>query len=338
MVIDGEATTTDAVLAYPKLSALLSDEGALATARFRDVKYSEETEPVALAEGVECKINRPTEWDPAKPVRLIIYALPNGNTIDQTIGRRLQPGDDWHFDIQHIGAQMRWLREHVTDANIAIAYLACAERSWPTWRKKNGDAGIPALIDKLRTAFPGHTTTVVLTGHSGGGSLTFGYLNSVETIPDWIERIAFLDSNYAYDAKLGHDRKLVDWLAASDQHYLSVLAYDDANALLDGKPFVSANGGSWGRSRAMIEDLGKTLAFREDVAEGMHHHTALQGRVQFFLKENPKKAILHTRQVELNGFIHAMLTGTPLENYGYLYFGPRVYVPWIEDKRPSIIP
>ncbi|HET6406922.1 MAG TPA: hypothetical protein VFG14_03495 [Chthoniobacteraceae bacterium] len=338
MTINLEATRTDALLTNPKLSALLSDEGPLTPARFREVKYSERTESIALAEGVECVINRTIDWDPAKPVRLLIYALPNGNTIEQTIGRRLQPGDDWHFDIQHIGAQTRWLREHEPTVNIAIAYLACSERSWPTWRKKNGDAGIPALIDKLRAAIPGQTPTVVLTGHSGGGSLTFGYLNSVEIIPDWIERIAFLDSNYAYDAKLGHDRKLADWLAASDQHCLSVLAYDDASALLNGKPFVSTNGGSWGRSHAMIEDLGTTLAFREDITEGLHHHVALEGRVQFLLKENPTKSILHTRQVELNGFIHAMLTGTPLANYGYLYFGPRVYDAWIEEKPQTTPP
>jgi hypothetical protein len=47
--------------------------------------------------------------------------------------------------------------------------------------------------------------------------------------------------------------------------------------------------------------------------------------VKFFLKENPAKEILHTRQVELNGFIHALLTGTPRENQGYAYLGPRVY-------------
>ena len=47
------------------------------------------------------------------------------------------------------------------------------------------------------------------------------------------------------------------------------------------------------------------------------------------LNENPDKAILHTKQVEFNGFIHAMLTGTALENRGYTYFGPRAYEQWI---------
>lgn len=38
-------------------------------------------------------------------VLLIFYALPNGNTIEQTFGKNLKEGDDWHFNIQHIGAQ-----------------------------------------------------------------------------------------------------------------------------------------------------------------------------------------------------------------------------------------
>jgi hypothetical protein len=41
---------------------------------------------------------------------LILYALPNGNTTAQTMGKKIQPGDDWHFDIQHIKAQTEFLR------------------------------------------------------------------------------------------------------------------------------------------------------------------------------------------------------------------------------------
>jgi len=60
-------------------------------------------------------------------------------------------------------------------------------------------------------------------------------------------------------------------------------------------------------------------------------NSALNGRVQFFLKENPDHKVLHTAQVELNGFIHAMLTGTPRENHGYDYLGPRAYGQWIQE-------
>ena len=37
-----------------------------------------------------------------------------------------------------------------------------------------------------------------------------------------------------------------------------------------------------------------------------------------------------TIQVDRNGFIHAMLIGTPLENHGYEYFGERAYERWIQ--------
>jgi len=44
---------------------------------------------------------------------LILYALPNGNTIEQTKGRRVAEGLDWHFGIQHIAAQTRYLRRYM---------------------------------------------------------------------------------------------------------------------------------------------------------------------------------------------------------------------------------
>ncbi len=37
-------------------------------------------------------------------------------------------------------------------------------------------------------------------------------------------------------------------------------------------------------------------------------------------------------QMNRNGFIHAMLTGTPLENHGYEYFGERAYERWIQGN------
>src|SRR4051812_34747259 len=36
-----------------------------------------------------------------KPTRLIVYALPNGNTLEQTLGCKMAEGLDWHYDIQH---------------------------------------------------------------------------------------------------------------------------------------------------------------------------------------------------------------------------------------------
>jgi hypothetical protein len=268
-----------------------------------------------------------------RPVRLILYALPNGNTTGQTIGHTLNPGDDWHFDIQHIGAQTRFLRERMTDRTVVVAYVEAESRSWPAWCRKHGDGAIPGIVDRIQGLFAGQPLEVVLTGHSGGGRFTFGYLNRVDQVPDDITRIAFLDSNYAYDAGQDHDAKLLAWLEAAPSHQLCVLAYHDSIALLNGKTFVSDRGGTWGRSHAMLEDFGSKLSFSSWTnSAGLRTHTALEGRLQFLLKENPDQKILHTVQVERNGFIHAMVLGTPLENQGYEYLGQRAYTNWITTE------
>ena len=164
----------------------------------------------------------------------------------------------------------------------------------------------------------------MLSGHSGGGSFIFGYLNSVETIPENIERIAFLDANYGYETDR-HKDKLAAWLKASQAHYLVVLAYNDAEALLDGKPFVSATGGTWGRSHLMLNDLETLMPFTKELSAGLDRSSALGGRVRFLLKDNPERKVLHTVQVEKNGFIESLLAGTKLEGVGYTYFGERAY-------------
>jgi hypothetical protein len=277
-------------------------------------------------------VDEPEKWAANLPTRLILYALPNGNSIEETIGRQPRNTNEWRYGIQHIGAQTRWLREHVRDANLVVAYLECAEKAWPAWRRAHdlNNEKIPAIVERLRNLYAAAAPPkIVLTGHSGGGSFTFGYINALDEIPDSIERIAFLDSNYAYD---NQSEKFAKWLRASDYHYLCVLAYHDDIALLNGKTFVSENGGTWGRSHAMLKDLSAEFIFETHNDPDWQRANALNGRIQFLLKENPTKAILHTRQVELNGFIHAMLTGTPLENKGYQYFGPRAYEEFISHS------
>jgi hypothetical protein len=345
MLVDGRKTTMEEVLADVKLAALLSDEGVFKTTRYEvpvNVKavsapktdFDEKNETLTFDPGVRVVINSPAKLATNKPVRLVLYALPNGNTIEQTIGRKLNPGDDWHFDIQHIGAQTRWLRARLPEVNLVVAYLENSDKSWPTWRRKNDGEGkrIMAIVQNLRERYPANTTRLVLTGHSGGGSFTFGYLNGVKGVPDDVERIAFLDSNYAYDAALGHADKLAAWLTADARRHLCVLAYHDSIALLNGKTFVSESGGTWGRSLAMLKDLGEKFPFKTEVTREWQRHQALDGRVKFFLKENPTKAVLHTRQVEWNGFIHAMLSGTELEGLGYEYMSGRVYTDLIQAE------
>lgn len=335
LTVDGQSTTVDAVLADPARRGLLSADEPGPRPRYAsragDFSAVERTEDFRFEPGVRAVLNAPAAMDPAKPVHLILYALPAGNTIEQTIGRRLRPGDDWHFDIQHIAAQLRWLRARVTDANLVIVYLQPDERSWVLWRRKHADHPrlIGGMVAALRGRFPG--ARLVLTGHSAGGGFTFGLIDGLDAVPDDVERIAFLDSNYAYDAAKGHAAKLARWLETSDTRRLVVLAYEDHVALLNGKTFVSAAGGTWGRSQAMLRDLGARWTFARADADGLQRHTALGGRVEFWLKENPEKTVLHTRQVEWNGFIHALLAGTPLAGRGYEYLGPRVYGALIAD-------
>src|SRR6476620_11857033 len=73
---------------------------------------------------VRIVINSPAVVDETKPTELIVYATPHGNTIEQTLGCQMAPGMDWHYDIQHVAAQVRKLRQIDQTQNIV---LACVE-------------------------------------------------------------------------------------------------------------------------------------------------------------------------------------------------------------------
>ncbi len=359
MLVNGEAKTVEEVLADPNLAGLLSDEGIVRPARYilkefpktappistdtnkivlgefkKSRLFDEQTMLLNLEHGVRVLINAPSAERLASPkkMKLIFYSLPNGNTIEQTVGKVTATDDDWHFNIQHIGAQTRFLREKMTNENLVVAYLENSLQSWPAWRKKFGDSAIGEIVEKVTSRFEAFEPKIVLSGHSGGGSFIFGYLNCVEKIPAGVERLAFLDSNYAYETALHRD-KLANWVKSSDQHFVVVLAYHDDIALLNGKTFVSAAGGTWGKSHLMKKDLETQFKFYEkEIAPDLKQYFALNGRIQFFLKENPDKKILHTVQVEKNGFIHFLLAGTSLENVGYEYYGERAYTKWIQSE------
>ena len=101
--------------------------------------YDEQEKLIHLENDVRILINAPSvsEFDASLPVNLVIYALPNGNTIEQTKGKLLKEGDDWHFDIQHIGAQTRFVRNKNNTENLVIVYLENKQKSWPAWKKQN---------------------------------------------------------------------------------------------------------------------------------------------------------------------------------------------------------
>jgi hypothetical protein len=306
----------------------------------RSPYFDEQVKTYTFEPDVTVHINVPAvdAFDSHKPVRLVIFALPNGNTIAQTIGCQQQPNRDWHFYIQHIGAQTRRLRELLSDTNLVVAYVEAGGKSWPAWRGKHADNGerIAALIDSIRGHFPADTTTVALTAHSGGGSLIFGYINHVEQIPDWLERIVFLDANYGYSDDGGHPEKLIAWLRGSPRHSLGVVAYDDREIEVKGKKVVGPNGGTYRRTQEMVARFQRDLELTAEPGAERNRWRALDGRLDIALFENPENKILHTVLVEKNGFIHALTFGTPDEkNAGQLFEAP-TYEQWIQPAPAAL--
>ncbi len=273
VTLNGRTTTVQQILTDSKTALLLSDE-PLPTTASSPVPIITEVERAAVfgetlltlepEPGVRIVVNRPATADPGRPVRLIVYALPNGNTIEQTMGQLPAPGRDRRYGHQQIAAQTRWLRLHQPEVTLVTAYVECGEKSWPAWCRNHAGSGarIAAILDRLRQAVAAPFLQLVLTGHSGGGAFIFRYLDSPEAIPRDVERIAFLDSNYAYDAAKGHAARLSTWLSGSTSRYLTVIAYHDSVALLNGKTFVSEKGGTWAAAMPCWMIWGKPFPFR----------------------------------------------------------------------------
>jgi hypothetical protein len=262
-----------------------------------------------------------------KKTLLIFFALPNGNSIEWTMGKQIQAGDDWHYDIQHIAAQTRYLRQVMPDYNIIVAYMANELKSWPAWKRErpNGPMEIRRIVDSVTGIFAYLHPEVMLNSHSGGGSFIFGYLDAVDQIPGQISRIAFIDSDYGYEDSL-HSGKLAAWLKASGKHYLNVLAYNDSVVIYNGKPLVSPTGGTWYRSKMMQRKLSESFFFKNASDTILIHYSSLRGRIDIYLKTNSEGKIYHTEQVARNGFIHTVLSGTKYQRKaGYRYWGERVY-------------
>ena len=365
--------------------------------------------------GVRVRINAPAEglMTPLKPVRLIFYALPNGNSTEWTFGKRMEEGDDWHFDIQHIGAQTRFLRAVDTLHSYVVVYLEAENRSWGAWRKAGPgrDHIIKDLVEQIALLFSANSSgagcsgesssgadcagnsmpLVELNSHSGGGDFIFGFMDACDSLPDYLCRISFIDSDYNWDDER-YGPKLVCWLsggAAGNQHnsscagprntavlatdaatphiggqpatprQLFVACYKDYVALYNGKPFVSKKGGTWHRTKMMYNYLrrhlegaqwsrgggesagqrGKQCIVRSAGSRGLQRDVqrsgqgtkkhivrrggSCAGQCYFYWKKNREKKIYHTVLVELNGFIHSELVGTPLEGDSYLFMGPR---------------
>lgn len=300
-----------------------------------EFRTQEQTRTFLWGEDVDVHINAPGRHFLKRNKETIIcfYACPAGNTIDWTKGKKMEDGDDWHYDIQHIAAQTRFLRKVLKDKNLIVIYIQPTYRAWQLYDDKHPDDYlelIQAMTTELLQPFKHLDYTVTLNGHSAGGSWVLRYLSGMDSIPKWIDRIAFLDSNYNYKYDADHyDSLFVDFLNERDDTHLCVLAYNDSMALYKGKHVVSAEGGTWWNSKLMLKRLDSNLRFSENHDINFQRYSALEGRCQILLKENQTAAILHTIQVYKNGFIHSMLSGTKYENEGYDYYGESVYLKWI---------
>ncbi|MRR20448.1 hypothetical protein EG827_09695 [bacterium] len=283
--------------------------------------------------GTRILINAPLKgFEPGDRVLLIFYALPNGNTIEQTFGKRLREGDDWHYDIQHIGAQTRFLRRVIKDRTVVVAYLENNRKSWPAWTAATTGyrEQVKGIVDAVTAIFAPWQPEIVLNGHSGGGRFIFSYIDANEEIPPEVVRIAFLDSNYGYNDTI-YGPKIVNWLNSGGDRYLCTLAYNDSVVIYNGKPLVSPTGGTWYRSRMMKDFVAGSFRIKERQRDSLIWFTSPGRKIEFIFRPNPEGKIYHTRQVEYNGFIHSMLSGTRHEQRGYRYFGGRAYSDLIAD-------
>jgi len=279
----------------------------------------------ALENGVKLTFDEP-DISTSKPTKIIIYALPNGNTTAQTFGKRLAKGDDWHFDIQHIGAQTAFLRAADTKNNYVLVYLENSLKSWPLWRRqtKNADSIIQQIVAHVYQKYSSLKPKLTLNCHSGGGSFIFGFINAQQQLPNYMERIAFLDATYGYEAEK-HQQKLKDWCSKRGKS-LQVIAYNDSVVVYNGKPLVSPTGGTWYRSKLMVHNL-ENLTLKETEEQLIWQNKPAS--TSFILVKNPEAKIFHTLLVEKNGFIHSILNGTKRAEKNYKFWNKRSYESYI---------
>lgn len=301
----------------------------------------ERVRALALYPGVTATIVAPARIDTTQRVDLILYALPNGNSTAETMGRRFSgaPGSvGWRYDIQHIGAATRALRERGMPQAIVV-YLEAEGKSWPEWRRVQGyevaNPRIVRMVDQIRDAIGNpRDLHVTLTGHSGGGSFAWGFIDGQDSLPSWLDRIGFLDSNYSFEPR--HGERIASWLRRDSSNMLVVLAYDDREIMLDGKRVVSDSGGTWRATGRMIEALNPMFPLQRDTLGEFIRHRA--PGIELLLHPNPANRILHTEMIgEMNGYMHAMLTGRAEYAAGSTVLEPkRAYTKYIVDSVKTV--
>lgn len=297
------------------------------------MSVDERVRALALYPGVTATIVAPARIDAAGLVELILYALPNGNSTAETMGRVPRDSSAWRYDIQHIAAQTRALRSRGLPQAIVV-YLETDGKSWPAWRQQLGyeraNARIMGIVEQLRGSIANPSrVNVTLAAHSGGGSFIFGFIDAEPTLPAFVTRIAFLDANYSFEPR--HGDRLSQWLEGDASRTLVVMAYDDREIMLNGRKVVSDSGGTWRASLRMIQNLQRHFVLERDTVGDFvrYHHRQLE----VLMHPNQENRILHTAMVgEMNGYMHAMLTrrrGYPVPGEVVLA-SSRLYSRWVD--------
>lgn len=277
-----------------------------------------------------------------KPLKLILYALPNGSTMEAAFGRQVHDPNQYIFESQHIGAQTRFIRQQDTSHHYVVVYIGNLQKSWPAWFKSRNEAGakpeqeIAQIVDRIQARYSAYQSTTFLTGHSGGGRFIFSWIDAFKKIPSTIQRIVFFDATYGYETKK-HHQKLKNWLKASTKNRLEVIAYNDSVVIYNGKPLVSPTGGTWYRSQLMAKDLGLSK-IQSDSTQWLFKEVPQQaltmsrksktGKAEIRLILNPHGLIYHSVLVEKNGFIHSVLEGETTYNPKW-FWSERIYSPYV---------
>ncbi|HET6425080.1 MAG TPA: hypothetical protein VFG20_15445 [Planctomycetaceae bacterium] len=296
--------------------------------------------------GIRIFVNLPSTWDQQPRRELIVFATPNGNTIEQTLGCVTKPPLDWRHDIQHVLAQVRRLREIDASREFALAVVQAPQLSWPAYRSSAPRARtiIRELVEALQKEL--ETQDLTLTAHSGGGSFITGYINAHEQLPSALQRIVYLDANYSYSDEEKHGDKFLTWLNAEKSHRLVVIAYDDREITLNGKKVVGPEGGTFRATERMQKRFASSVSLTESTDGSFRKVTNDDGRLLLLVHPNPDNKILHTALVgEMNGVIHGRLSGTEHAEKWGTFGGPRAYQgvipaqPFVEPVIPrAVIP
>lgn len=295
--------------------------------------FPERVTTFAESPDIRVHVNEPTDAD-GRPTRLLVFALPNGNTLEETLGCALAEDRHWRHGIQHIAAQTRMLRSLLPEERIVLIAVEAKGLTWPNWRATHEGANL-IIAEKFaawRERFGGPESMVTLACHSGGGSFLWGVIEGNDALPDWLDRIVYLDANYSFDAKL-HDEKLRAWLdAPGDEHRLVVIAYDDREITIDGKKVVGDDGGTFRATDRMHKAFSAAKPLVTAVEEPWTRTVGWGGRFRSEVHANPENKILHTRLVgEMNGLVHAQLIGQTPDDWPGLT-PPALYEKWIQPE------